>query len=336
MNKHDLIYLANKVNNYRLNKPQIGDCNWECACYFLGVIPAYKLTGDEKYLAYAAKWAQENDWTFFNDHDNKTTNADSMLCGEIYVEMIDNYGIDGTDEEILKTMDFVLSDPACDYWWWIDTIYMALPFLCRMGIRQNDERYFEKAYKLFINTKVERGCYDEEEGLWFRDERFLPDKLRTRSGKKVFWSRGNGWVICGIARALEYLRPEDPYYEEYLSVLKTMAQAVKNCQSADGFWRTSLAEPDEFKMPETSGTLLFALSFLKGYKLGFLGKEYLESAEKGFEAINREALFENGKIGWVQTVAWGPGPVNKEANSDYATGTYLQICNELATIYEGI
>ena len=66
-----------------------------------------------------------------------------------------------------------------------------------------------------MNTKKERGLYDEQEGLWFRDENYLPDRARTADGKKVFWSRGNGWVFAGLARTLEILPEEHAYYREY-------------------------------------------------------------------------------------------------------------------------
>jgi len=33
---------------------------------------------------------------------------------------------------------------------------------------------------------------------------------REANGKKVFWSRGNGWVLAGLARMLQFLPPDHP------------------------------------------------------------------------------------------------------------------------------
>jgi rhamnogalacturonyl hydrolase YesR len=180
-----------------------------------------------------------------------------------------------------------------------------------------------------MNSKVDRGCYDEEEVLWFRDERFLADVAQTLNGKKVFWSRGNGWVLGGLARTLRTLPKAHKYYEEYRSVFVKTAASLRKCQSPDGFWRTSLLDSEEFDMPETSGTALNVLGMIIGIREGILDESYLECVWKGFDALTDIAMDENGRIGWVQVVALKPGIVRQEATNDYAVGTYLLICKEL-------
>ena len=112
-------------------------------------------------------------------------------------------------------------------------------------------------------------------------------------------------------------------------VFVEMAEALRNCQGEDGFWRTSLIEPDEYPMPETSGTALDVLGILIGIREGILDESYMDCVWKGFEALTGEALEESGRIGWVQVVADRPGVVRKECTNDYAVGTYLFICKEL-------
>ena len=85
-------------------------------------------------------------------------------------------------------------------------------------------------------------------------------------------------------------------------------------------------------MPETSGTVLNVLGMLMGIRLGILPEDYRDCAIRGFDALVREAVQEDGRITWVQTVAAAPGPVRKECTNDYAVGTFLLVCREL--IYE--
>ena len=322
--------MMKKVNDYWIHEtPAPGDCNWERAAYYLGSMAAYEVLQDDTYLQRAIDWANENHWDFYNNAEHNTTNADSISCGETYMDLLIKYKVPGNWAPMKETLAATAADPANDYWWWIDTMYMALNFYNRAGLYLKDRRLLDKAYKLFMNSKVERRCYDEEEHLWFRDENFLPEKARTRSGKKVFWARGNGWVLAGLARTLRTLPVNDPYYGEYKKVFIPMADAICRCQSADGFWRTSLLEPEEFPMPETSGTALNVLGLLIGVNLGLLGKEHLQAAIRGFDALNREAVEPSGRIGWVQIVALKPGPVKKECTNDYAVGTYLCLCREL-------
>jgi len=338
MDKNNLIKLAEKINDYWIKQnPDVSDCSWQRAAYFLGNLAAYDVTEKKEYLDYAVEWANKNEWKFYyNEKDpnydiyDYMTCADYLLCGETYIELMDKYGVRGTDRYMIEDLEKTLNDPNNDYWWWVDTMHMALNFYNLMEKRQNDIRYADKVYKLYYNSKVERKCYDEEEHLWFRDENFLPDKMLTRSGKKVFWARGNGWVFAGLARTLENMSSEHKYYDEYKKVFCDMAYAIKKAQSEDGFWRTSLLEPDEFPDAETSGTVLFVLGFLKGMKLGLLPKEdFRTAAMNGYNALVNDALTDEGRICRVQGVNDRPGFVDENNSNDYAVGTMLQIIREL-------
>lgn len=331
ISKDEIKNLMLKVNDYRIAEhPESGDCSWERGAYFIGCLAAYEITGKDEYYQYALKWANDNNWSFYDDHsDWAYKNADYKICGQSYLNLMDIDSSNGTMEHMIDGMEVVLNDPVNDYWWWVDTIYMALPFYNMMGVRLNDDRYFDKVHALFENAKVERTCYDESMGMWFRDERFLPDKMLTASGKKVFWGRGNGWVIAGIARALEVLPKSNKYYDEYCKIFKEMAAALKEWQQEDGFWRTSIIDPDEFDMPETSGTVLITYAYMLGINLGILDESYMSAVEKGFDGLNKLAVFDDGKIGYVQIVADRPGPVDKNASNDYAIGTYLLLCREI-------
>ena len=326
----DLKKSMERVNDYWIGQnPQTGDCAWERAAYFLGNTAAYEVLKKPQYLEYAVKWANANDWNFYDNGADRTTNADNLSCGETYLDLMEKYGIPGKMEHIRATMEWTARDPRNDYWWWVDTMYMALNFYNRAGLLFGDERLIDKAYRLYRNAKDERHLFDREEQLWFRDENFLPEKARTAGGKKVFWARGNGWVFAGLARTLRTLPVQQKYYEEYKEVYMGMAAALRNCQCGDGFWHTSLTEPEEYDMPETSGTVLIVLGMLIGVRLGVLPGDYMECALRGFDALNREAVEESGRIGWVQVVALKPGPVKKEAANDYAVGTWLLACREL-------
>lgn len=320
-----------RVNDYHIAEhPSSGDCAWERGAYLLGCLAAYDTTGKKEYYEYALKWANDNNWDFYDDNsDWAYKNADYKICGQSYLKLMELDPSSGTMENMIKGMEIVLNDPASDYWWWVDTIYMALPYYNMMGMKLNDSRYFNKAHALFTNVKDERGCYDYEERLWYRDERFLPDKVRTSSGRKVFWGRGNGWVIAGLARTLAVLPETNEYYKEYFEVFSGMAEALLAWQQDDGFWRTSIIDPGEFDIPETSGTVLILYAYMLGINLGIIDKSYFESVKKGFEGLNRTAVFDSGKIGYVQVVADRPGPVDKFASNDYAVGTYLLLCHEI-------
>lgn len=344
--KEFIINQIKKVNDYWINEnPQTGDAGWERGAYMIGNMAAYEMTYDNKYFEYALNWARANGWKLHSLRNKKGTcvNANSLIGGESYLRLMDVFPVEGTDEYMLREMDTLLSDEANDDWWWVDSVYMAFPYLHKLGVKYSDERYFDKAHRLYVNMRYARGLYDSEEHLWYRDERFTPDKEVSKNGKKIFWARGNGWVFAGLARGLDAMSKDCKYYEEYKAVFCHMAERIRSCMRSDGGYTTGLYDPDEFPLSETSGTALFTLGFFIGMRLGLLDETYLETAFKGFEWLNSNALQPNGKIGYVQGVSRGPdmswekfSDEEKKLNSnDCAVGTYLLILKELWLKNEG-
>lgn len=328
------------VNDYWIKEnPESGDSAWERGAYMIGNVAAYEMTEDKNHLNYAIKWAEDNDWKLYKQRNKKETavNANSMLCGESYLKLLMLCNGNGTDKYIIEETDNLSNNSENDDWWWIDTVYMAFPFMQEMCVRYGNDRYAEKAHNLFEYMRLERGLYDAQEHLWYRDERFTPDKELTSNGKKIFWARGNGWVFAGLARGLSAMDKDNKYYDEYSKIFCDMAESIRNCVNSDGGFTTSLFDKEEFPLSETSGTALFTLGFLIGVRLGLLDESYLETAFNGFEWLNRNAIDKNGRIGYVQGVSWGPDMAwaklsdeDKKINSnDYAVGTYLLICSEL-------
>ncbi len=74
--------------------------------------------------------------------------------------------------------------------------------------------------------------YDKQEHLYARDTSYLTKT--EANGKRMFWARGNGWVMGGLARTIEYLPKDDPARAKYVTQLQEMAARV--ARSAGGGW----------------------------------------------------------------------------------------------------
>ena len=112
--------------------------------------------------------------------------------------------------------------------------------------------------------------YDRTEHLYYRDSRYFDQ--REKNGRKVFWSRGNGWVIAGLARMLQDMPADYRGRDRYEQLFRDMAGAVLAAQSADGYWRSSLLDPDSRPNPETSGTGFFVFALGWGVTQGLLDR----------------------------------------------------------------
>ena len=77
--------------------------------------------------------------------------------------------------------------------------------------------------------------FDADEDLYFRDSRFFD--MRDAKGRKLFWSRGNGWVMGGLVRMLELLPADHASRPRFVQQFREMADKMVTLQQPDGFWR---------------------------------------------------------------------------------------------------
>ncbi|KAA6315188.1 Beta-galactosidase, partial [termite gut metagenome] len=179
--------------------------------------------------------------------------------------------------------------------------------------------------------------YNKDEHLFARDLNYViknngNDRYEA-NGKKIFWSRGNGWVMGGLVRILKELPanyPERPFYEK---LYKEMAAKIKSLQQADGLWRASLLDPDSYPGGEVSGSGFFCYALAWGINNGLLEKDaYLPAVEKAWIALNT-CVNHEGRIGWVQPIGADP---RKDFNADswevYGTGAFLLAGSEVIKI----
>ena len=191
-----------------------------------------------------------------------------------------------------------------------------------------EKKYLDYMHAFFWDVADE--LFDKQDGLFYRDKRFIGKK--TKNGKKVFWSRGNGWVLGGIARILEYLPEDDPQRPRYVELLKTMSAAIAKCQGADGLWRPNLADPDDVAVPETSGTGFFCYGMAWGINRGLLDREtYLPVVKKAWAGLAKSVSPE-GMVRWGQPVGAQPAAVEEGLAHEYVTGTFLLAGSEMLRI----
>jgi hypothetical protein len=202
---------------------------------------------------------------------------------------------------------------------------MAPPAMAMASAATGDPKYVNLADKLWWKTTA--FLYDGGEHLYYRDSRFFPQ--REHNGQKVFWSRGNGWVLGGTVRMLENMPAQYPDRARYEGLLRDMAARVAALQGEDGFWRASLLDPASVPRPESSGTAFFVYAIAWGVNQGLLDRATFEPVlRKGWSALTG-ALLESGKVGWVQEVGYQPGDVCWDRTEVYGTGAFLLAGSEM-------
>jgi hypothetical protein len=175
--------------------------------------------------------------------------------------------------------------------------------------------------------------YDADEHLYFRDDRFFA--RRERNGRKVFWSRGNGWVMAGLARVLQDLPRDHPSRPRFVRQFRDMAERIVTLQQSDGFWRASLLDPASYPMRETSGTGFYVYALGWGVNEGLLERStFAPAVLKGWSALV-SSVHKDGKLVHVQPIGETPLHFDDESTEVYGVGAFLLAGSEVYRLLGG-
>jgi unsaturated rhamnogalacturonyl hydrolase len=311
-----------------------GDNGWARATFFSGLMAAYRLTNDTRYLNYTRSWAEKHGYGI--REGVATRHADNHNAIQVYLDLYDLEPSANKLTAATDTLGRMVASSKIDDWWWCDALHMAMPSFARIGKQRNDPAYWTKLYQLYNHTKRTRRLWASSSGLWYRDDRFLPGGIVSPSGKPVFWSRGDGWVAAGHVKTLKALPASQQNVAEYKTTLTQLVTALRPIQRTDGFWNVNLGDPQHLPGPETSGTAFFAYSTAYAIKAGLVpAATYQPLAARAWNGMVATAVHPDGFLGYVQKVGDRPEssqPITYDSTADFGVGGFLLAGAELATL----
>ncbi len=328
-----------KVNNRWQTEHNPEDQNpfWDNAAYHTGNMEAYRLIGNDDWLDYSERWAEHNEWKGaksddrlkwkynYGETDEHVLFGDWQICFQTYADLYNILPEDRRIKRAKEVMEYEMSTPQNDYWWWADGLYMVMPVMTKLHKITDDPKYLDKLYEYV--TVADSIMYDSDTGLYFRDGKYVYPKHMTVNGKKDFWARGDGWVLAGLAKVLGDLPVNYKHRQFFEDKFKKMADAVVACQQPDGYWSRSMLDEAQAPGPETSGTAFFTYGLFWGVNNGYLTDEkYLNAAKKGWNYLKTTALQKDGRIGYVQPIGEKAIPnqiVDSKSTSNFGVGAFL-------------
>jgi unsaturated rhamnogalacturonyl hydrolase len=317
---------ARKVADWQLAKAEpVFNQQWTFAALYDGLLAASKTTGDTRYHDAVVRMAQSHDWKLLNA---RFPHADDMALGQAYMDLyLENHDAsrEANTKAILDQLVDRQDDPAKLLWWWCDALFMAPPVLARMSVATGDLRYLNYMDREWWETSA--SLYDPAEHLYFRDSRYFTQK--QDNGQKVFWSRGNGWVMGAFVKVLEEMPRNYPSRAKYIAQYKDMAERLASIQGKDGLWRSGLLDPGAYDLPEVSGSAFFTYSMAWGINQGILDRTKYEPVVKRAWAAMLTHVYADGRLGSIQPIDGQPGKFKPSASYVYGVGGFLLAASEV-------
>lgn len=326
-----------RVAKWQLANPKHDLFDWTNGAFYAGVFAAYETTRSKDLWNAMIEMGEKNKWGPGRRFDH----ADDIVINQTYLDM---YRIT-KDEKMLQptieVVDRINKEPSREaekngiIWWWCDALFMAPPTLAKLAAITGDRSYLELNDRFFQQT-YDR-LYDKEEHLYARDAGYLINEKgegkREANGKKIFWSRGNGWVAGGLVRLLKELPKDHPKRAFYMEQYRDMMNRVAALQQPDGLWRSSLLDPDSYPGGESSGSGFYIYAMAWGISNKILDKKkFVPIVKKAWTGLNT-LVHADGKVGWTQPIGADPRRnFSAESWEVYGAGAYLLAGSEIVKL----
>lgn len=310
------------------------DTEWTVGAWYTGVFSLYEQTRDPRYLAPLMAMEQTTQWKL----GPRPFFGDDQIIPQVYLDLYRTVKQDpAMIAEFRRVVDAQMAAPdpglgphrpAISFkgaWSWCDVLYMAPPAWARLALVTGERKYLDAMDAKFWKTYD--FLFDPEEQLFYRDASYFT--RRETNGRKVFWSRGNGWVMGGLVRILEVMPRDYPSRPRYEDLFRRMARRIAGLQQPDGLWRASLLDPGAFPGGETSGTAFYAYAYAWGLNQGLLdAATFRPVVDKAWKALEA-AIQPDGRLGWAQPIGQDPRSVKATDTEVYAVGAFLLAGREM-------
>ena len=336
LNPEHIVKLMMKTADWQLANPYDLSriLEWQWGTFFVGLREFYEITEEDRYMQELMRVGEENNWQTLE----KYFYADNILVTSTWAWLYDIHKKKKMIKQPKQVMDdHIVNRPKhmadvtfagnkeFDKWWtWCDALFMAPPAFARMAKVTKEQKYLDYMDEMWwITTQY---LYSAEDSLFYRDDRYFEKK--SSNNKKIFWSRGNGWVLAGIAQVLKVMPEDYPTRNKYENLYQEMAIKILSLQDNDGLWRVSLLDTEFLDKGEVSGSAFYVYALAWGLNNGLIKPKFRPQIEKGWKALCLN-VNEHGKLGNVQPEGIDPKPFSSEDWHVYGTGAFLLAGTEI-------
>lgn len=311
--------------------------DWTNGALYVGMLKWADISGDARYQEWLKSISERSEW----DMHWRKYMADDHIIGQLHLDLYRRYNDANMMEKTKQRLDFIMENPSkepitldnykhLERWTWCDALFMGPPVWAKMSAITGEQKYNNWMFEEFKATTDH--LYDEDEALFYRDNSYIGKLVDDR---KIFWSRGNGWVYAGLTLVMDELPQDSAQYAYYKNLYLAMSKTLKRIQTPQGHWAMSLLNADNYPTPETSGTSFFTYGMAWGINNGLLTKEeYMPNITKAWTSLTSH-ITADGMLGYVQPIGAAPGDAWADKSEVYGTGAFLAAGSELYKLLNG-
>ena len=276
----------------RRYKPRDLKWMWGEALYLYALHLLDEALGEDRYLDYICAYLDAH-----IDKGYRVDQSDTMAPGLAAYAAYQRTGEARYKAVVERVVDYLLhSERVLDYMpnhlgsspegkfyprsVWVDSVMMYGVFSGWYGRSENDGAIYDFARRqpaLFT-----RFLQDPRDKLFYHC--YWTRRGHTYPKRKIFWGRGNGWVIAGLSLTLQHFAAESEEQQEAIRILGETSEALLPYQRQDGFYETVLNRPGKTYI-ESSATALIASGWMRSVAEGHLEERFLEPGVRAFRAV---------------------------------------------------
>ena len=287
----------------------IREWDWPQGVGLYGLLQLQKARGTTEFDAFLLNWVEENlaigqpsaninttapYLTLFDLSEHYEKPEWEALCKERAMFLMDT--LPKTKEGGFEHLTSALGDRN-GVWrhpdeLWVDTLFMAVLFLGKMGVRYQNVAWIDEAvYQFLLHIRY---LSDKQTGLLYHGWTF--EAMNNFGG--IFWNRGNSWFTYGAIAFLDAMGDSIRSADRriILNAWLNQVNRLVALQDADGLWHTILDKPDTYI--ETSGSGAITAGILYGIRCGILDSSYLPAAKNAVSGL-LSYVGEDGVVGNV-------------------------------------
>lgn len=335
--------------------PPKGHFHYHQGVFLSGVEKTYELCGNEAYYQYIKDWVDsliQDDGTISSLDPGE---LDDIQAGILVYFLFYKTGEKKYRDALEKIYHMLQKFPRnnvgglwhkvkCAEQMWLDGLYMAGPISTQCAKVFQDMKMRDDV--VFQAQLMREKTRDTQTGLWYHawdSIKKQPWADQVTGCSSEFWGRSMGWVPVALLEDTDFFPAEYRGTEIFAEMVKELITTIVKYQDVEsGLWYQVLDKgSNEGNWLESSCTCLFVSAICKAVRKGYVDRQYLTYAKKGYQGIIDRLRYDNNGV-IIDNICVGTGVCDyrnycerpTSENDLHGVGAYLLMCTEAHRVLE--